>query len=271
MGFEKMPLQAKMPLCCLFLKAYLVFDLEPIGTIHSPYKEKFAIPRQPGLAPSVVSHIALSGACNTPEAVRGLENFSHTWVLFLFDQNLDAGFKPTVRPPRLGGNQRIGVFASRATFRPNGIGMSAVELVGVRHENGQVWIDIKGADMMHGTPIVDIKPYIAYSDALPDAVSGFAKETPQLLDVSFSTQADAFLNKTQKSEQYKQVISEVLAQDPRPAYKKGKLDEKTYAVHLFDFNVSFKVQQASSASGQDAPNLNQAYLEVTKIEQIKSN
>ncbi|OOF00615.1 tRNA (N6-threonylcarbamoyladenosine(37)-N6)-methyltransferase TrmO, partial [Salinivibrio sp. MA427] len=114
------------------------FSITPIGTLLSPFKEKFAVPRQPGLAPSALAHLKLHDDANQIEAVRGIEQYSHLWLLFLFDQNLEKGWRPTVRPPRLGGNERIGVFASRATFRPNGIGMSAVELVDVSQDNGQV-------------------------------------------------------------------------------------------------------------------------------------
>ncbi|KPA51215.1 tRNA (adenine(37)-N6)-methyltransferase [Photobacterium leiognathi subsp. mandapamensis] len=218
------------------------YSIDPIGIIHSPYKEKFAVPRQPGLVPSARSEIILQGAANSLEAVRGIEQFSHLWLLFLFDQNLEAGWRPTVRPPRLGGNERIGVFASRATFRPNGIGMSAVELKGIRHENGNVIIELGGVDLVDGTPIVDIKPYIPYSDSLPHAQGGFASSTPDLMPVCFS---EAALNQlpAKNKAYYQTVISEVLAQDPRPAYKKGKPDPKQYAVHLFDFNVHFSVTE----------------------------
>ncbi|MBP2699491.1 tRNA (N6-threonylcarbamoyladenosine(37)-N6)-methyltransferase TrmO [Photobacterium lucens] len=218
------------------------YSIDPIGIIHSPYKEKFAVPRQPGLVPSARSEIILQGAANSLEAVRGIEQFSHLWLLFLFDQNLEAGWRPTVRPPRLGGNERIGVFASRATFRPNGIGMSAVELKGIRHENGNVIIELGGVDLVDGTPIVDIKPYIPYSDSLPHAQGGFASSTPALMPVCFS---EAALNQlpAKNKAYYQTVISEVLAQDPRPAYKKGKPDPKQYAVHLFDFNVHFSVTE----------------------------
>ncbi|WP_318454746.1 tRNA (N6-threonylcarbamoyladenosine(37)-N6)-methyltransferase TrmO [Photobacterium leiognathi] len=218
------------------------YNIEPIGIIHSPYKEKFAVPRQPGLVPSARSEIILQGDANSLEAVRGIEQFSHLWLLFLFDQNLEAGWRPTVRPPRLGGNERIGVFASRATFRPNGIGMSAVELKGVRHENGNVIIEIGGVDLVDGTPIVDIKPYIPYSDSLPQAQGGFASSAPDLMPVCFSETALNQLPVKNKA-YYQTVISEVLAQDPRPAYKKGKPDPKQYAVHLFDFNVHFSVTE----------------------------
>ncbi|WP_419239334.1 tRNA (N6-threonylcarbamoyladenosine(37)-N6)-methyltransferase TrmO [Photobacterium leiognathi] len=218
------------------------YSIDPIGIIHSPYKEKFAVPRQPGLVASARSEIILQGDANSLEAVRGIEQFSHLWLLFLFDQNLEAGWRPTVRPPRLGGNERIGVFASRATFRPNGIGMSAVELKGVRHENGNVIIELGGVDLVDGTPIVDIKPYIPYSDSLPEAQGGFASNAPDLMPVCFSETALNQLPAKNKA-YYQTVISEVLAQDPRPAYKKGKPDPKQYAVHLFDFNVHFSVTE----------------------------
>lgn len=216
------------------------YQIEPIGIVRSPYKEKFAVPRQPGLVPSARSEIVLQGEANALEAVRGLEQFSHLWLLFLFDQNLEAGWRPTVRPPRLGGNERIGVFASRATFRPNGIGMSAVELIGVRQQGSDVIIELGGVDLVDGTPIVDIKPYIPYSDSLPHAHGGFADGEPTTLPVVFSGKAESQLKGKQLARQ-RAVIAEVLAQDPRPAYKKGKEDSKEYAVHLFDYNVKFTV------------------------------
>lgn len=221
------------------MSAQQQFQIEPIGFLRSPYKEKFSVPRQPGLVPSARATLVLCGDANTPEAVRGIEQFSHLWLLFLFDQNLSAGWRPTVRPPRLGGNDRIGVFASRATFRPNGIGMSAIKLLGVRQEKGQVLLDLAGVDLVDGTPVIDIKPYIPYSDNLPDASGGFAAETPELLPVEFTPAALAQLDG--KDAAYQQaVIEEVLAQDPRPAYKKGKTDDKGYGVLLFDYNVRFR-------------------------------
>lgn len=218
-----------------------MYPIEPIGVIQSPYQEKFAVPRQPRLAPSATARIKLMGEANSPESVRGIEQFSHIWLLFLFDKNLAAGWKPTVRPPRLGGNERIGVFASRATFRPNGIGMSAVELKGVTQQGNQTWLELGSVDLVSGTPIVDIKPYIPYSDSIPDAKGGFAAEEPEILEVNFSEQAISKLNQHPEAKHIIQVIKEVLGQDPRPAYKKNKLDEKEYAVNLFDLNVKFTV------------------------------
>ncbi len=217
------------------------YSIEPIGIVRSPYKEKFAVPRQPGLVPSACSEILLQGSANTIEAVRGIEQFSHLWLLFLFDQNLEAGWRPTVRPPRLGGNERIGVFASRATFRPNGIGMSAVELKGIRQKGSDIIIELGGVDLVDGTPIIDIKPYVPYSDSLPQALGGFAADEPETLPVVFTDTALEQLKMDDNAYQ-QTVISEVLAQDPRPAYKKNKIDTKEYAVHLFNFNVKFTVQ-----------------------------
>ncbi|MFA0067854.1 tRNA (N6-threonylcarbamoyladenosine(37)-N6)-methyltransferase TrmO [Vibrio breoganii] len=213
--------------------------ISPIGTIHTPYKEKFAIPRQPNLAPSVTTELHLKGEANTEAAVRELKQFSHLWLLFLFDQNIEAGWKPTVRPPRLGGNERVGVFASRSTFRPNAIGMSAVELLDVEIRNGQVVVKLGNVDLVDGTPIIDIKPYIPYSDSIPDATGGYAEAAPAPVTVQFSEPAKGVLMQHSDHEYRLQALTEILSQDPRPAYKKGKPDSKVYAVHLFEWNVRF--------------------------------
>lgn len=221
----------------------MTYLIEPIGIIHTPFKEKFAVPRQPRLTPSATSKLQLVGQANSPEAIRGIEQFSHIWLLFMFDKNIDAGWTPTVRPPRLGGNERVGVFATRSPFRPNGIGMSAVELKNVIHENDQVWLELGSVDLVDQTPIIDIKPYLPYSDSIGDANGGFAKSEPELLPVTFSQHADQQLRFHANQQQVRAVISEVLAQDPRPAYKKNKPDNKEYAVNLFDLNVKFKISK----------------------------
>ncbi|WP_260259675.1 tRNA (N6-threonylcarbamoyladenosine(37)-N6)-methyltransferase TrmO [Vibrio intestinalis] len=219
-----------------------MYSISPIGIIETPYKEKFAVPRQPRLVPSASAKIKLQGEVNCAEAIRGIEQFSHVWLLFLFDQNLDAGWKPTVRPPRLGGNERVGVLASRSTFRPNGIGMSAVELRGVSQKGEQFYLELGSVDLVDGTPIVDIKPYIPYSDSVMDASGGYAEAEPEKAQVSFVPEVIQALNKRNDSEQVLAVIEQVLAQDPRPAYKKNKPDNKEYAVNLFDLNVKFTVR-----------------------------
>ena len=216
--------------------------ISPIGVIESPYKEKFAVPRQPRLVPAATARVKLQGEVNCLEAIRGIEQLSHLWLLFLFDQNLAAGWKPTVRPPRLGGNERVGVLASRSTFRPNGIGMSAVELKGVSQQGDQFYLELGSVDLVDGTPIVDIKPYIPYSDAIVEADGGYADSEPDKADVQFLTEADNTLNQLSNGQHIRQVIAQVLAQDPRPAYKKNKPDTKQYAVNLFDLNVKFSVE-----------------------------
>ncbi|MCW8333370.1 tRNA (N6-threonylcarbamoyladenosine(37)-N6)-methyltransferase TrmO [Vibrio paucivorans] len=221
-----------------------MYSIDPIGFIESPYKEKFAVPRQPSLVPSATSRVRLTGTANCIESVRGIEQFDHIWLLFLFDQNLNAGWKPTVRPPRLGGNQRIGVFASRATFRPNGIGMSAVEVKGVTQKGDQVYLDLGGVDLVDGTPIVDIKPYIPYTDSLPHSSGGYAESPPETLGVTFHCGAREILKSHPNRTQVYKVITEVLAQDPRPAYRKNSQDDKLYSVRLFDLDVKFKANNA---------------------------
>ncbi|MGI2881864.1 tRNA (N6-threonylcarbamoyladenosine(37)-N6)-methyltransferase TrmO [Vibrio furnissii] len=215
--------------------------IDPIAVIESPYQEKFAVPRQPRLVPSARARVKLLGEINCPEAVRGIEQFSHLWLLFLFDQNLQAGWKPTVRPPRLGGNERIGVLASRSTFRPNGIGMSAVALRGVSKQGDQIYLDLGSVDLVNGTPIIDIKPYIPYADAIADAQGGYAEAEPELAQVTFSPAVLEVLHRSPHGVEQQAVIHEVLAQDPRPAYKKNKPDMKEYAVNLYDLNVKFTV------------------------------
>lgn len=215
--------------------------IDPIAVIESPYQEKFAVPRQPRLVPSARARVKLLGEINCPEAVRGIEQFSHLWLLFLFDQNLQAGWKPTVRPPRLGGNERIGVLASRSTFRPNGIGMSAVALRGVSKQGDQIYLDLGSVDLVNGTPIIDIKPYIPYADAIADAQGGYAEAEPELAQVTFTPAALEVLHRSPHGVEQQAVIHEVLAQDPRPAYKKNKPDMKEYAVNLYDLNVKFTV------------------------------
>ncbi len=217
------------------------YSIEKIGEIHSPYQEKFAVPRQPQLVPSANCEVQLHGKANHIDTVRGLEQFSHLWLLFLFDQNIDAGWKPTVRPPRLGGNEKIGVFASRATFRPNHIGMSLVKLKSIEVHQNNVVLKIGNADLVNGTPIIDIKPYIPYADSMPDATAGYAQHPPQSIPVEINdTLAAPFLTNSESKHKLA-VIKEVLAQDPRPAYKQKQLDTKEYGVALFEFNVRFKV------------------------------
>lgn len=217
--------------------------LSPIGIVNSPYKEKFAIPRQPGLVNAAKGTITLLDEINNIDCVRELAQFSHIWLLFIFHGTQAHGWKPLVRPPRLGGNKKIGVLATRSTFRPNPIGMSVVKLdeIGVFEQN--VILHISGMDLLDQTPIVDIKPYIPYSDSLPNASAGFAQTQPQVnLTVKFSEQARQKLTRL-KSElpELTLLIKQVLAQDPRPAYKKNSSDSKIYGMNLYNLNIQWQM------------------------------
>ena len=220
---------------------------QPIATIRSPYQEKFAAPRQPGLAPSVRAQVELLGEYASAEAVRGLEGFSHIWLIFLFHQTYGLGWKPTVRPPRLGGNQRVGVFACRSPFRPNPIGLSAVKLLSISCEAGRVILEVQGADLIDGTPILDIKPYLPYTDGIVAATGGFAERAPTAsLQVEFTASASEQLQSfLVKSPELETIIRETLALDPRPAYQRDKNDGREYGVLLDRYNLRWRVSGAT--------------------------
>ncbi len=219
------------------------FSFDQIGTIHSPYKEKFAVPRQPGLIEDGGGELHLHSPYNQPEAVRGLEAFSHIWVMFIFHQTMDGGWRPTVRPPRLGGNTRTGVFATRSTFRPNPLGMSLIELKGIRCQGQNVILELGSLDLVDGTPVVDIKPYLPFAESYPEARAGFAQSAPPAdMAVEFTPYAEQQLavNGT-RYPHLRRFITQVLGQDPRPAYRKGEELERDYAVNLLEFNVRWRV------------------------------
>lgn len=219
-----------------------------IGQVNSPYKEKFAIPRQPGLVNSAKGTITLIGDANNAELVRDLEQFSHIWILFVFHGTQEQGWKPLVRPPRLGGNKKVGVLATRSTFRPNPIGMSVVKLESIDIKEQQVILHISSMDLLDQTPVIDIKPYVPYSDAIPHANAGFAQSQPSTdLQVTFNEQADTALIKHSKTfPDLALFIEQVLAQDPRPAYKQGKSDDKIYGMNLYYLNIQWKMRGLTS-------------------------
>ena len=214
------------------------YSVNPIGYVRSCFKEKFAIPRQPLLAPAAQGCIELLPPYDQADAIAGLDDISHIWVIFLFHKTLEDTPRLKVRPPRLGGNKSIGVFASRATHRPNGIGQSAVRLE--RAEPGRLWIS--SIDLLDGTPVLDIKPYLPYADALPGAAGGFADAAPQTdMTVSFSEQAIAFCQAQKPLPDLQIFIEKVLKQDPRPPYKKQRGEQQSYGMTLYNFNIKWTV------------------------------
>ncbi|MGN0909758.1 MAG: tRNA (N6-threonylcarbamoyladenosine(37)-N6)-methyltransferase TrmO [Succinivibrio sp.] len=209
-----------------------------IGRVRSPYGEKFAVPRQPRLAMHARSEIRFFDPYGDPEAFRGLEGFSHIFVIFVFDRIPKGPFKATVRPPRLGGNEREGVFATRSPYRPSRLGLSAVRLDAIRRdEAGRAVLCISGGDFTDMTPVVDIKPYIPFSDSIPDAAGGFASSRPEELEVMYSQKAREDL--AVLSEDEAAAVGEALAQDPRPAYKSDP--GRVYGALLYGLNVRFRV------------------------------
>ncbi|MBQ3355404.1 MAG: tRNA (N6-threonylcarbamoyladenosine(37)-N6)-methyltransferase TrmO [Bacteroidales bacterium] len=211
-----------------------------IAKIHTEFPTKFGIPRQSGIIESLRGTIVFEPEYRNPEAVRGLEEFSHLWLIWEFSEAVRDTWSPTVRPPRLGGNTRKGVFATRSPFRPNPIGLSSVKLEKIEMDPklGPV-LHVSGADLMDGTPIYDIKPYIAYTDSHPDAVSGFAsKPAEYLLEVTIP---DELLEKIPETQ--RESLISVLAHDPRPQYQDDP--ERVYGLAFGDMEIKFKVRQTT--------------------------
>ena len=218
---------------------------QPIGIIHSCYKEKFGIPRQAGLIPEAEAEIEIFSPYNREEAFRGLEEFSHIWILFIFHAIRQNGWKSTVRPPRLGGSRRIGVFTTRSGFRPNRIGLSAVKLEHIAKEKETLVLKITGGDFLDDTPILDIKPYLPYADSISEAFGGFASESPPKRNtVTFSPDAlSACLVKEKEGlPKLRRLIVQILANDPRPAYFSNKPSRNKFGFKLYDFDVKWEIK-----------------------------
>lgn len=225
-----------------------------IGYMCSPFVEKFGIPRQSNLV-NTTSYIKLIAPYDDSNAFQGIEQFSHLWLLWQFHANdvkksdnavNKAGiFQPMIRPPRLGGNQKIGVFASRSMYRPSQIGLSVVQFFEVKKVENELRLYVQGADILDGTPIVDIKPYLAYADAIPDAMSGYAPDAPQILEVVWLEQAllqkQKLLNEKVCTEQILQELEQVLAQNPKPAYQNDP--KRVYGLSFANLNVKFQISE----------------------------
>jgi tRNA-Thr(GGU) m(6)t(6)A37 methyltransferase TsaA len=214
------------------------FTLTPIGYIDSDYPDKFGVPRQPGLAPAASATLTLVAPYNDPLSVRGLEAVSHLWVSFIFHQNPPT-WTPLVRPPRLGGNRKVGVFASRSPNRPNRLGLSLLALERIDTQGG-VRLTLAGCDLVSGTPVVDIKPYLPWAEAKPDASAGFAPTPPPNVEVIFQSQALKVLAQRNDRDSLQALITQVLGQDPRPAYQRDTASERVYGVRLRDVDVKFR-------------------------------
>ena len=212
-------------------------NIEVIARMHSDFSTKFGIPRQSGLVEELRSTIVFEPKFRNPDALRGIEDFSHLWIIWQFSEAVRTGWSPTVRPPRLGGNTRMGVFATRSPFRPNNLGLSSVKLLGVEHtqEFGTV-LHVGGADLMDGTPIFDIKPYIAYGDSHPDAIGGFTDHAGDfLLTVNFPPHLLQIL-----PEDKQEAAKAVLSHDPRPSYQRKP--DRIYGLTFAGFDIRFQVK-----------------------------
>jgi len=215
------------------------FEISAIAHIHNDYNSKFGIPRQSGIGKGVLSEIVFDSAFRNPDALRGIEGYSHLWLIWQFSDSLTTSFSPTVRPPRLGGNKRMGVFATRSPFRPNSLGLSCVKLEDVvkTADRGTVLI-VSGADLKNGTPIFDIKPYLAYADSHPDAVCGFAD---RVLGYSLKAEIEPHLLEKIAPEKRNDVIA-MLENDPRPSYHRS--DDRQYGFNFGGYEIKFTVCDA---------------------------
>ena len=222
------------------------FSVHSIGRIHSPFIEKFGVPRQPGLVQGNIGQIELLPPWNREEALQGLEGFSHIWAIFIFHQAIKPveKWRPTVRPPREGA-KRQGVFATRSPYRPNPIGMSVLGYHGWEKKNGKLYLNVSGLDLIDGTPIIDIKPYLPYADSLPDAVGGFAHTAPEPSATQVLFTATATKQVQHVSVDYPnltQLITSTLQHNPRPVHF-GNIDKrKTFGLKLYGFNVKWQIE-----------------------------
>ena len=217
------------------------FVFHPIGIIRTPYKEKFGIPRQSGLIEEAEGRLELLPPVDRAEALRSLEGFSHIWLIWVPHRSLDSEAVLTVRPPRLGGNRKVGVFASRSPVRPNPIGLSLVRLVRVEAESRPPALVLSGIDLLDGTPVLDIKPYLPYADSVPDARGGYAPDAPgEKLAVSFSNEAESALAARPDGDGLRLLISRIIALDPRPAYRGD--ENADYAFRIADLDVHWTVR-----------------------------
>ena len=223
------------------------FIFNPIGIVHSCFTEKFGIPRQPRLATAARATLEILAPYDRDEAFNGLDAFSHLWLVFVLHAIPKGKWKPTVRPPRLGGNRRVGVFATRSGFRPNAIGMSAVVLEDIHRHKGKLLLELSGIDLLDQTPVLDIKPYLPYADIIQEAVGGFAGQCPEAsIPVAFTAQAEqscALLENDHPG--FLDLLEQVLGADPRPAYVDRQPARTDFGMRLYDVNVRWTIRQGT--------------------------
>ncbi len=217
------------------------FTFEQIGIIHSCYKEKFGIPRQSGLVSQATATLELIEPYNHPDMLKGLAGFSHIWLFFVFDQHIGKGFNHLVSPPRLNGKEQFGVYATRSPYRPNPIGLSVVELEKIEYQSKKLILHIKGADLLDNTPIVDIKPYIAYADSVSDTRNGFTSKIKENnFKIEFSDLANRQVKQAEKEiPQIRLFIQQLLNQDPRPHYHKAI--KTNYSTKIYQYDLSWRI------------------------------
>ena len=214
-------------------------EITPIAHIETDFGTKFGIPRQAGLVQELKGKIVFDPAFRSADALRGIENYSHLWLIWQFSENIRSDWSPTVRPPRLGGNTRVGVFATRSPFRPNALGLSCVRLEAVETDRqyGTVLL-VSGADLMNGTPIFDIKPYIPYADCIPEASEGFAPKPEEKLEVCFEAGTESAV-----PDEKLEALKAVLRCDPRPRYQNDP--ERVYAMDFAGMTIRFTVENGT--------------------------
>ncbi|MFK5986705.1 MAG: tRNA (N6-threonylcarbamoyladenosine(37)-N6)-methyltransferase TrmO [Pseudomonadota bacterium] len=217
------------------------FNFEQIAIIHSCYKEKFGIPRQAGLVAEATATIELLKPYNHPDMVKGLNGFSHIWLMFVFDQHIGKGFNHLVSPPRLNGKEQYGVYATRSPFRPNPIGLSVVNLDKIEYQQDKIFLHVKGADLLDKTPIIDIKPYIEYADSINNTQKGFISAIKDNnFKIGFSELANSQIIAAEKNiPQLRLFIQELLALDPRPHYNKSI--KKHYTAHIYQYDLHWQI------------------------------
>ncbi|MDB4838178.1 tRNA (N6-threonylcarbamoyladenosine(37)-N6)-methyltransferase TrmO [Marinomonas sp.] len=242
------------------MPAHNSYTFTPIGIVHSCYKEKFGIPRQPGVVTEATARLELIAPYNRLDTLDGLENISHIWIQFVFHATMKENWKAKVRPPKLGGKEKLGIFATRSTHRPNSIGLSVVKIGKFYTEGNKVFIDLYGADLLDGTPVLDIKPYLPYADTVAGATEGLVPPPKRLnnkpVRFTVNAQQQCDLYQQQHHKNIHLLIEQIIEQDPRPSYLSEQTD-RIHGIQLWDINIKWCARQE--------------YFEVIELEETQPN